>query len=52
MIPVGWRWALALWAYALASFFFDDRVKLVAYRIFESGHPMLFPRSKRWQRRP
>jgi len=27
-----------VWGYALAWFFFNDRVKLVAYRIFEANH--------------
>jgi H+-transporting ATPase len=30
MTPIGWRWALLVWGYALAWFFFNDRVKLVA----------------------
>jgi H+-transporting ATPase len=37
MTPIGWRWALLVWGYALAWFFFNDRVKLVAYRIFEAN---------------
>jgi H+-transporting ATPase len=35
MPPIGWRWALAVWGYALAWFFVNDRVKLAAYRIFD-----------------
>jgi H+-transporting ATPase len=35
MTPLGWKWALVVWAYALAWFFFNDAVKLVAYRIFD-----------------
>jgi H+-transporting ATPase len=50
MAPIGWHWALAVWAYALAWFFFNDRVKLAAYRIFDSDHPVLFSRSKHWVR--
>jgi H+-transporting ATPase len=50
MAPIGWQWALAVWAYALAWFFFNDRVKLAAYRIFDSNHPVLFSRSKHWVR--
>ncbi|HQT78021.1 MAG: plasma-membrane proton-efflux P-type ATPase [Rhodospirillales bacterium 20-64-7] len=34
MTPLGWRWGLFVWAYALAWFFLNDRVKLLAYRIF------------------
>jgi H+-transporting ATPase len=35
MTPLGWKWALVVWAYALAWFFVNDRVKLAAYRIFD-----------------
>jgi H+-transporting ATPase len=35
MTPIGWGWALLVWAYALAWFFFNDAVKLAAYRIFD-----------------
>jgi H+-transporting ATPase len=35
MTPLGWRWALFVWAYALAWFLVNDRVKLLAYRIFD-----------------
>ena len=33
MRPLGWGWALFVWAYALAWFLVNDRVKLLAYRI-------------------
>jgi H+-transporting ATPase len=35
MTPLGWGWALFVWGYALAWFFLNDRVKLLAYRIFD-----------------
>jgi H+-transporting ATPase len=35
MTPLGWRWALFVWGYALAWFVVNDRVKLIAYRIFD-----------------
>jgi H+-transporting ATPase len=35
MTPLGWGWALFLWAYALAWFLLNDRVKLLAYRILD-----------------
>jgi H+-transporting ATPase len=35
MTPLGWEWALFVWAYALAWFLVNDRVKLLAYRIFD-----------------
>ena len=42
MIPVGWAWAAFVWGYALAWFLVTDRVKLVAYRIFDpTAAPLL-----------
>ncbi len=41
MPAIGWGWALAVWGYALAWFFVNDRVKLAAYRIFDTRHPGL-----------
>jgi len=35
MTPLGWRWAGFVWAYAVACFLINDRVKLLAYRIFD-----------------
>jgi H+-transporting ATPase len=35
MTPLGWRWAGFVWVYALAWFLVNDRVKLLAYRIFD-----------------
>jgi H+-transporting ATPase len=35
MTPLGWGWALFVWAYALAWFVFNDRVKLLTYRIVD-----------------
>jgi len=35
MPAIGWSWALTVWAYALAWFFVNDRVKLAAYRILD-----------------
>ena len=36
MAPLGWKYALFVWAYALVWFLVNDRVKLLAYRIFDS----------------
>ena len=36
MTPIGWGWAGFVWAYALLWFLFNDRLKLLAYRIFDS----------------
>ncbi len=33
MTPLGWGWALMVWAYALAWFLVTDRLKLLTYRI-------------------
>jgi H+-transporting ATPase len=35
MTPLGWTWAAVVWGYALAWFFVNDRVKLLAYRILD-----------------
>ena len=35
MTPLGWGWALFVWGYALIWFLVNDRVKLLAYRIFD-----------------
>ncbi|MGA7950451.1 MAG: HAD-IC family P-type ATPase, partial [Thiobacillaceae bacterium] len=35
MMPLGWGWALFVWGYALSWFFVNDRVKLLAYRVFD-----------------
>jgi H+-transporting ATPase len=43
MYPIGWKWALLIWGYALAWFVVNDLVKLVAYRIFDSPRPLLSP---------
>ncbi len=42
MTPLGWGWALFVWGYALAWFLVNDRVKLVAYRVFDpAAAPLL-----------
>jgi H+-transporting ATPase len=35
MTPLGWRWAAFVWGYALLWFLVNDRVKLLAYRVFD-----------------
>jgi H+-transporting ATPase len=35
MAPIGWGWAALVWAYALAWFLVNDRVKLLAYRVLD-----------------
>jgi H+-transporting ATPase len=36
MAPIGWNWALFVWAYAFVWFLFNDRVKLAAYKVLDS----------------
>jgi H+-transporting ATPase len=38
MSPLGWKWAAVVWIYAFAWFFVNDRVKLLAYKIFDPSH--------------
>jgi len=35
MTPLGWGWAGFVWGYALLWFLVNDRIKLIAYRIFD-----------------
>ena len=35
MTPLGWKWAGFVWGYALVWFLINDRIKLLAYRIFD-----------------
>jgi H+-transporting ATPase len=35
MTPLGWGWAAFVWGYALAWALVNDRVKLLAYRVFD-----------------
>jgi H+-transporting ATPase len=42
MTPLGWGWALFVWGYALVWFLVSDRIKLLAYRVFDPlGAPLL-----------
>ena len=46
MTPLGWNWALFVWGYALVWFFVNDRVKLIAYRMFDpTDAPLLEKKS-------
>jgi H+-transporting ATPase len=44
MTPLGWGWAAFVWGYALAWFLLNDRVKLLAYRIFDPTRAPLLAR--------
>ena len=46
MPTIGWRWALAVWGYALTWFFINDCIKLGAYRIFDQERPLLTTRNR------
>ena len=37
MTPISWKVAGLIWAYALACFLVNDRLKLIAYKFFERG---------------
>jgi H+-transporting ATPase len=37
MTPLGWKYALAVWAYALVWFLINDLVKVEAYRLLRFG---------------
>jgi H+-transporting ATPase len=39
MTPLGWKWALVVWVYASAWFLFNDRVKLLTYRLLGQAQP-------------
>jgi H+-transporting ATPase len=46
MTPLGWGWAGFVWGYALIWALLSDRVKLLAYRIFDPNKvPLLVKKS-------
>jgi H+-transporting ATPase len=46
MTPLGWGWALFVWGYALVWFLVNDRVKLLAYRVFDpTAAPLLWAKN-------
>jgi len=47
MTPLGWGWAAFVWGYALAWFLLNDRVKLLAYRIFDPTKAPLLAKKPR-----
>jgi H+-transporting ATPase len=47
MTPIGWKWAAFVWGYAIVWALINDRVKLLAYRIFDpNGVPLLVKKQK------
>jgi H+-transporting ATPase len=49
MPPIGWKWALLVWAYAGVGFLIEDRIKLQAYRIFDVQRPVMRVRRRMTQ---
>ncbi len=45
MTPIGWGWAAFVWGYAIAWALVNDRVKLLAYRIFDPTKPALLAKT-------
>ncbi len=46
MTPLGWGWAGFVWGYALIWALLSDRVKLLAYRVFDpTAAPLLYKKS-------
>jgi H+-transporting ATPase len=41
MTPIGWNWAIVVWAYALTWFLLTDQIKQFAYRILDRKTPGL-----------
>ncbi|MGD8385082.1 MAG: hypothetical protein PVF89_06715, partial [Lysobacterales bacterium] len=37
--PIGWTYALWMWAYALLWFFIDNAAKMLAYRLLRNNNP-------------
>ncbi len=46
MTPIGWRWTIAVWLYALAWFVINDFAKVQAYRLLRKEKWLLAPRLK------
>ncbi len=47
MTPIGWKWAALVWGYALIWFLINDRIKLVAIRIFDTSRPSVLQSAMR-----
>jgi H+-transporting ATPase len=46
MTPLGWKWAGFVWAYAIAWALVNDRIKLLAYRIFDPTKASIIARKQ------
>jgi len=45
MPALGWKYAGIVWLYALIWFFIEDRVKLLAYKVFAEPHTAVYPKA-------
>jgi H+-transporting ATPase len=52
MAPIGWGWGIFIWGYALAWFLVNDRIKLAAYRVFDSQGPGWLGKTQRAATQP
>jgi H+-transporting ATPase len=50
MTPLGWKWAGFVWAYAIVWALVNDRIKLLAYRIFDPSKPSILARKQQDQK--
>ncbi|MFA5157160.1 MAG: plasma-membrane proton-efflux P-type ATPase [Candidatus Omnitrophota bacterium] len=46
MSPIGWQWAFFVWGYAFLWFLLNDRLKILAYRIFQKRHSGLLSKKE------
>jgi len=46
MAPLGWKWAAFVWGYAIAWALINDRIKLLAYKIFDPVKAEAKPEAK------
>jgi H+-transporting ATPase len=46
MTPLGWKWAMFVWGYALVWFLLNDQIKVLAYRILDPTKPALLSKEK------
>ena len=49
--PVGWRWALFIWGYAMVWFLFNDAVKMAILKMYWAKRFFFAPGHFRWLRR-
>jgi H+-transporting ATPase len=46
MTPLGWKWAGFVWGYAIAWALVNDRIKLLAYRVFDPVNAPLLAKTQ------